>query len=629
VSLDFRAKFSEKVAKWIVANRWYTFAVSAVVIGFCWVGQNRLGVESDYKIWFPKDSADLAAYERMQTEYSKLDNIFFVVEAKNGNVFTNEALSAVHLLTQESWKLPFTTRVDSISNFQHSKAKGDDLAVGDLVKNPSKLTQAELEKIKSISMSEPLLLKSLVSDRGHVAAVNVVQTLEHASPFELLDVASAARKLQKEAQQKFPGVKVHLTGMNMLEALFAELPVQDMKTLTPAMYIILLLTLALMLRSVLGVLTTIFVLTGAHWIAMGMAGWLGLKLNTVSAIVPTIVMTLAVADSVHVLMGFLKYLRRGQSRLSALHGSISHSFFPLSLTTFTTVVGFLSLNFNESPPFQEYGNMVAVGLLGAWFLSLFSLPALLSVLPFRVKVQSRDQEVVVKENSKRFENRLAVFVLSHQRRLFWATLVITVVFAGLASKNQLNEEWVKYISKKLEFRQSTDFISENLTGIYDLSYSLDSGEAGGVHNPEFLSQLDKFQNWLRTQPEVTSVTSLVDVMKRLNRNMHGDKEQFYTVPQSQKLAAQYLLLYEMSLPYGMDLTTFVNIDKSATRLTAKMVNIRTMDQIAFDVRAREWMRANAPLLVKRETPGTTYTMVIKDGKLVAELRAVIISRKFC
>jgi hypothetical protein len=117
----------------------------------------------------------------------------------------------------------------------------------------------------------------------------------------------------------------------------------------------------------------------------------------------------------------------------------------------------------------------------------------------------------------------------------------------------------------VEFRRDTDQALEHL-GMYPIEYSVPARTSGGISDPEYVANLENFAELLREQPEVVHVYSFSDIMKRLNKNPHGDDPSYYQTPNNRDEAAQYLLLYELSLPYGLDLNDRVNIDKSAIRL---------------------------------------------------------------
>ena len=158
--------------------------------------------------------------------------------------------------------------------------------------------------------------------------------------------------------------------------------------------------------------------------------------------------------------------------------------------------------------------------------------------------------------------------------------------------NEFNDEFVKYFDESIQFRLDTDYTTENLTGIYTIQYSLNSGESSGVSDPEFLATLERFAQWFRDQPHVIHVNTITDTLKRLNKNLHDDSPEWYRVPEERELAAQYLLLYEMSLPYGLDLNDQINIDKSATRFIVTTESLSTRKTLEMVESARQWILDN-------------------------------------
>jgi predicted RND superfamily exporter protein len=156
----------------------------------------------------------------------------------------------------------------------------------------------------------------------------------------------------------------------------------------------------------------------------------------------------------------------------------------------------------------------------------------------------------------------------------------------------LNDEFVKYFDETIEFRRATDFLNNNLGGIYSIEYATDTGTVGGISEPAFLKQVDAFKNWLSRQPEVVHVNTISDTFKRLNKNMHGDESEWYSLPEQRDLAAQYLLLYEMSLPYGLDLNDQINLDKSGIRVIVTMHNLSTQQMLDIEQRINNWLQIN-------------------------------------
>ncbi|MDP5040800.1 MAG: MMPL family transporter, partial [Paraglaciecola sp.] len=125
--------------------------------------------------------------------------------------------------------------------------------------------------------------------------------------------------------------------------------------------------------------------------------------------------------------------------------------------------------------------------------------------------------------------------------------------------------------------------------------------------------------------EVDHVSSISDTFKRLNKNMHSDDVDFYALPDDKELAAQYLLLYEMSLPYGLDLNNQMNMDKSATRLVVTLKNIGSKELTGFESRAKTWFDQRAVnLVILSASPGLMFAHIgeanmasMIEGTLVA------------
>ena len=320
---------------------------------------------------------------------------------------------------------------------------------------------------------------------------------------------------------------------------------------------------------------------------MGFGGFFKIGLTPPSAQAPTIIMTLAIADSIHILVSMLREMRKGMSKYDAIVESIRVNMAPVFLTSISTVIGFLTLNFSDVPPFNHLGNMTAVGVIGAFVFSVSFLPALMAFLPVKPRVS-------VEKEQNTYMDRLANFVILRRKPLLWATTAMVVVFAALIPLNVLDDRFVEYFDESTSFRTDTDFVADNLTGLYQAEFSLGAASSGGISEPEYLHKVEEFAQWLRTKPEVIHVNTFTDVMKRLNKNMHGDDASYYRVPESRELAAQFLLLYEMSLPNGLDLNNQINVDKSATRLTVTLQNISSSDMRALTEESQAWLQANAP-----------------------------------
>ena len=307
-----------RLGNFVTAHPWWTLILTLVVVSVLSLGARDLGFKNDYRIYFSKENPQLQAFEAIQDTYSKSDNVMFVFETEEDDVFNAFTLQAIHQLTEELWQLPYSSRVDSITNFQHTVAVGDDLTVADLVTDPFSLTEKDLENIKQVALNEPLLVHRLISSTGHVTGVNVIVQLPGKNAREATYVAAEARKMAAEIEAQYPGIKLHLTGMVMMNNAFSESSENDLKTLVPLMYGIVILALLLSLRSLSATFSVIFLIVLSISSALGITGWLGWYLTPTSAIAPTIILTMAVADCVHVLVTMLHNMRIGHDKKQAI-----------------------------------------------------------------------------------------------------------------------------------------------------------------------------------------------------------------------------------------------------------------------------------------------------------------------
>ncbi|MEW8658558.1 MAG: MMPL family transporter [Candidatus Thiodiazotropha endolucinida] len=576
----------ESFFRFVLNNRLLVIFLAVTISLLMGSGIQHLAFSNDYRMFFSEENPQLKAFEQLQNTYTKNDNVLFVIAPKDGKVFTRETLTAVAELTKESWQIPYSLRVDSITNFQHTHAEGDDLIVEDLVLDPHSLNDEELAEKQRIATSDPLLVNRLISPSAHTTGVNVTVQLPGKKLTEVPEVANRAREMANNIEAAYPNIDIHLTGMVMMNNAFPSASQDDMTSLYPIMFAAVILVLVVMLRSIPGTLSTVIIIILMIIATMGLTGWLGIKMSPPTTTVPIVIMTLAIADCVHILVNFLHFMRDGQNKYEAMMESLRINLQPVFLTTLTTAIGFLSLNFSEAPPFRDLGNMAAMGVVLAFFLSITFLPAMMMLLP--VKALSGDTLGSIAMV------RFSDFVVRYKKQLLWGMGMVVLLLISQIPNNRLDDQFVKYFDETITFRQATDYATENLTGIYLIEYSLESGETGGISDPQFLQRVEEFANWYRKQAHVLHVNSITDIMKRLNRNMHADDDDWYRLPDQRDLSAQYLLLYEFSLPFGLDLNNQINVKKSATRFTVTMESISTTQLLEIEDRAQAWLQENAP-----------------------------------
>lgn len=616
----------KRLVDFLMQQRNWLALASLLLAAVLSTGMQHLYFQSSYKVFFTEHDPQRMAHESQIEEYARSEDEIIVVSFSGESVFTRQNLALLQHATELAWNMPYATRVDSLINYQYSRADADELIVTDFVEDIAALDDAALATLQQIATSERQLAKRLISDDGKTTAIfislNMPPEPEPGMSFaeatqrnKALNIAFAEvvqfiAAMRAELQALDAGIELHAVGNPSISQTFTQMGEKDARTIVPLMFATIIVALALFLRSLAALFGVVLVIALSTTAAMGFGGLIDYTLNPLTTSAPTVILTLAVCDSVHLLVIYMRGLSSGLSPGEAMRESLLVNTQPIALTSITTAVGFLTLNFSASPVFVQFGNITAFGVMMAMLLSLCLLPAVTVKLARKSRLRS--------ESNTMFTG-LADFTIRNRRRLLPTTLLVALALVALVPLNSLNDDPSQYFDKDVVYRQASDFADENLPGVRDLNFSMHCGEPGCVNDPAFLQAADEFVGWMEQQPLVESVFAFSDVSKRINRNMHGDDPLWYKVPDSVDMAAQYLLLYELSLPYGLDMTNQVNFDKSAIRVTAMLRKSLAREFIAFEAQAHQWLQQHYP---QYATHGSSVWMMFnKLGE--SNIRAMI------
>jgi predicted RND superfamily exporter protein len=575
----------KQIGEFVIRKKWWILFIAIIIGLITTAGTQFLSFNNDTRVFFSEKNPQLQALEELENTYNKISSVFFAIAPRDGDVFTKVTLAAVEQLTENSWQIPHSTRVNSITNFQYTFVEDDDLLVENLVQNANSMSKTDVDRIRKMALSEPQLVNTLLSPSGHATGISVDIILPGKSIKETPEVAAYVRDMADQFREENTQIDIYLTGTILSDTAFGEISQRDMSTLTPLMFLMLLIIAGFALRSFTGFFSTLIIIVTSMLTGMGLAGWTGISLTSASAVAPTIILTLALADSIHILTTMFQQMRQGKSKSKAIVESLRINFKPVFITSVTTAIGFLSMNFSDAPPFRDLGNIVAMGVIAAFMYSIFFLPSLMAVLPIRLKTRN-----YVRHS---FLNNLSNVLINKRKVVFWGMSIAIVLLITGISSIEFNDQFIKYFSEEIDIRRAADFVEINLRGGDEIQYSLKSGETGGISDPEYLKTIEEFAEWYRNQSKVVHVATITDIMKRLNRDMNGGDEFYYRIPESRELAAQYLLVYEMSLPFGHDLNNQINVDKSATRMIVSLKDVNTNELKEMDKKARHWLRVNA------------------------------------
>ncbi len=576
----------ESYARWVIQNRHLTIFFSLLLVFSLGLGLKNWQTTGDQRVFFPPDDPYLIKYDDQQTEFSDRSNVFIAIEPSHGNVFDKNILTLVESFTARAWQIPYAVRVDSLSNFQVSQSIDDDLFVGPLYEDGKYLTDQDIEKIRVRVLNEKRLLSKLISKRADVTAINIKASLPsdqiNDARFAMID---EIKQIIGEYKQDYPTVNFYLSGDIPIDQAFTDAPRIDARFVYPLGSILTVILLLFILKSFLAMMVSYTVVICSVLAGVGSVCWFNIELTPIITCAPVMILILGLADCIHIIVIYVQGMARGLSRADAMQESLVINFKPVVLTSVTTAISFYTLMISEVQPYKVLGFMVGNGVLFAMLMSLTLMPALASFLPIKAR-KSLTRFPKVDE----FSNWL-----SRNTRLILLGFIVLVGLLMIGvSKNTTNDDTIAFFQPSMAIRTDSEFITKNLTGVLKIDVAVPAREPGGISEPRYLEVLDNFVDWLDTREGVAQADAYTDVIKELNKNMHGDELAFYKIPESRELASQYLLLYEMSLPMGLDLSHQVNMQQSQTLVSISLYSMTNNELIMLEEAIVEWFEQNAP-----------------------------------
>lgn len=545
-------------------------------------------------LYFADDNADFQTLQQMESRYAPDTSLIFVFAPNKGDVFTTESLKAIEEITEIAWTLPYVSRVDSISNFQHTEIDGDTLSTDYLYTQAETLSNDDLQKIKHIALNEKALLRQTLSKSGNVAAIIATVNIDEAQT-QALEIMPLANAAADKLRLKYPNGKIMFLGDVPIAAATNTATLDTFTKTSPIAMTLVLICLIILLRNAYSIIVTQLVIVLSIGLAFCIFMLLGCMLSPISAGASPIILTLAVADCVHILVSYQQQCSLNKDKREAMLESLRLNFSPVWLTSITTGIGFLMMNLAESPPFHDLGNAVFIGVMLGFFLSVSLLPAIMMLLP-RPNYQFGNSQI-------RYMQNLAHFTIKQRKKLLWGMSIGVVVIISFIPMNRVNDILTEYFDESFEVRRALDFYVTNMGGLQRLQFVVPAQGAGGITEPEYLKHLDELVHWVEAQPKVSHARSFVDVVKRLNRSLHEGNQSYYSIPDNRELIAQYILLYELGLPFGLGLDTQVDMNKSETKLEIVFERIHSDEIVILRNTINQWIRANWPDYMQASATG--------------------------
>lgn len=205
-----------------ISAPWRVLAACSLVVLLLIAGGSNLHFDPRFKTFFDADDPQRVEFEHLRAVFSPADTLAFVVEPGPDGLFAPSTLVLLEFLTAESWQLPHTIRVESLTNFTRIESDGDDIAMGPLVDNACRLELPEIARLERIARSESMLSGRLIEVDADLTAV-VVSVIPRGDPLESSrEIMTAARELMARALADHPLASIHLAGIVAMNHAFSE-----------------------------------------------------------------------------------------------------------------------------------------------------------------------------------------------------------------------------------------------------------------------------------------------------------------------------------------------------------------------------------------------------------------------
>ncbi len=586
---------------------WRILIVLIVITVAAVTSASRVQFDFTIENLFPENDPEVDAYLEFREEFEREDDLISLAY-DSGDPFSYENLVKTRELTKAFSQVEGISEVTSLINVELFEP-GTDIVMLPVYESIP-ISVDSLQFLKDRVLDSSLLNDNLVSSNGQIAAFLL----------ELED--SANNHPDREAIMNKIGTITSDTdwswyeaGIPVLRTRYVQYMLGDFVRFFIPVTIVLLVVLFALFRTIRGTLLPILAVLMADFWVMGIMGAMGFTINIVTYIIPTLVLIVGVADSIHILVKFNQELNYGRDKRVAVKLTIQKIGAAILLTSLTTAVGFLALVSTNITMIREFGGMVAVGVILAFLVSITFIPAMLMILKTPKKSSF---EKMTKGFRHRLLEKVVVINNRHYKVIVVSSFFMVALFIFYAMKVDQHSSLMEDLTKVNQLYDDMTFMEKQMGSVlpFEVIVSVrDNGQLveGGIKNPKILKAIETLQKKLDSIPEIGKILSVIDYLSEMNMAFHEGDKAFRTIPASRELVAQYMFLHEE------EFEALTNFDYSGTRLAGRIEDIdsRRAEEIIDEVML--WCQENLEENLDVKLTGTTLMALRINQYLVKNL----------
>ena len=539
------------------------------------------------------DDPVLLTYNKFREQFGRDERI--VLAIKSDNIFSLKFLTKLKKLHKEiESKVPYLDDVTSLYNVRNTRGEGDKLITDDLLE-PFPTTQKQVEEIKSRAMASHFYKDLLLSSDGTMTTIVIetdaythigeqefsvedefsegfedeaTQNSVHNKTFltdeENHELLEALSKIT--AKYKAEGLEIYTAGSPAVNnALKAQMRT-DMQKFMRITFLIILVFLFLVFKRISAVVYPLLVIIFSLLTTVGAMAWMGVAFKLPTQVLPSLLLTVSVGATVHILSVFFDRFNSLGNKKEALSYTMGHSGLAIAMTALTTAIGVGAFLGSEVAPISDLGLFASLGVMVSLLLTLTLLPALLSLTKLKPKAKKEAGKIDL------LMKKMASIPVNHTKLVLLSSLVIVLVSLMAATQVKLSHNPLKWFQADDVNRVATEVIDKKMNGSVTIEVVVDAGVENGWVDPDRLARLEAFEKKIQKYEDeyihVGKLISLATIVKETNRALHENKEEFYSIPKEKDLLSQELLLFENS--GSDDLEDVIDSQFSKIRISIKV-----------------------------------------------------------
>jgi hydrophobe/amphiphile efflux-3 (HAE3) family protein len=535
-------------AEYITRYPKITIAMCLIITALFATQLPKLWIDASVKGNFPPEFPAKLAIDELEEIFGGSEIVLLGIESQN--IYDQKTLELIQRLTEEIEELEEVDDVVSLFTVNDIVGTEEGMEVNELIEEFPE-TEEDIQALRERIRANELFWNNIISEDETATAIIATITTEAKDDVvyerfqTIVDRETKAQdERHLEGDAHLSPVKFYLGGMPITRALIIVSIQRDMKRFFPAGLLLMILLLYFCFGSLRGILLPFTVVVMSLICTFGLMGFLGKPITMIGIIIPPMLIAIANDYSIHLVARYYEDVKTHIEQLSTQAITVkvmTRLGVPVLLAGVTTVAGFSSLLTHIMPPAKDLGIFASFGIILAFIFSMTFVPAWLSLLPIP-KVLAEGKR---KERLEFLLRKITLFITKYPatpKILVVVGICIAVVSATGIHKIVVDTNPMNYYTEDYPLVVSTNLLNEKLGG----AMTIDVVFEGNIKDPQVLKKMEELQEYMDTLPHIGKTMSMVDYLKEMNQVMHEDDPAYHTIPETQELVAQYLLLYSMS-----------------------------------------------------------------------------------